>query len=89
MASTNKMGKPWLAWSKHQFKTDLGVLIRQDQFRRCNETNAHGRVCGLIPSDPIHRFYPCRKFGCQEKFTSIERRLMHEDRCRVNGGALW
>lgn len=81
MASTNKIDKPWLAWDKHKFKTDFSIEVRKDQFRRCTESNGY-RPCGQIPSDPVHRFYPCRRFDCREEFTSIEGRLMHEDRCR-------
>lgn len=88
MATVNKIMKPELAWRKHKFKTGIDLRVRKDQFRRCVETNDHGRACGRIPSDPLHRFYPCRVFGCQLDFTSIEGRLMHEEKAHPLGFAV-
>jgi hypothetical protein len=55
---------------------------------RCTEKVRHTRGvvrCGLLPSDPCHRYYPCRKECAGVDFPSCESRDRHEANVHGNG----
>lgn len=58
---------------------------------RCTEKVRHPRgvvPCGLLPSDPCHRFYPCRGVDddvCMMDFPSCESRDRHEANVHGDG----
>jgi hypothetical protein len=55
---------------------------------RCTKKVRHSRgvvKCGLLASDPCHRFYPCREGCLGIDFPSCESRDRHEANVHGNG----